>query len=165
MSRTAGAPWTPWQRPIRRRDFLRIGAGLGAAAALSPSLFDPRRVLAAVSTRTPGSLPFPSRPAGQPQPDLAPELANIEHIVIVTMENHSFDNYFGMLPRRVPALAARVDGFPAFGPDGVPTATQTDAGGVAHRAYPMTTSCQPGGVRRTGTRATTPGTRGRWTAS
>jgi phospholipase C len=62
------------------------------------------------------------------------------------MENHSFDNYFGMLPRRVPALAARVDGFPAFGPDGVPTATQTDAAGVAHRAYPMTTSCQPGGV-------------------
>ena len=138
--------WSPWNRPIERRQFLKIGAGLGAAAALSPSIVDPRRVLAAVQTRAPGSLPFPGRPAGQPQPDLAPELANIDHIIVVMMENHSFDNYLGMLPHRVPALAGRVDGFPAIGADGVPTATQVDAQGVRHRAYPMTTPCQPGGV-------------------
>ena len=145
MSGSTGR-WTAWQRPIARRQFLRLGAGLGAAAALSPSLIDPARVLADVRTRRPGSLPFPGRPAGQPAPDLAPELANIDHIIVVMMENHSFDNYFGMLPHRVPGLAGRVDGFPSLGADGVPTVTQVDAHGVTHRAYPMSTPCQPGGV-------------------
>ena len=143
--------WTPWQRDIDRRRFLTVGAGLGAAAALSPMLFNPRRVLAGLTTRAPGSRPFPTRPAGQPQPDLAPELANIDHIIIVMMENHSFDNYFGMLPYRVPALASRVHGFPSVGPDGIPMATQTDSNGVAHRAFPMTTPCQPGAVSQSWT--------------
>jgi phospholipase C len=145
---TMGRPsaWTPWQRPLDRRNFLKVGAGLGAAAALSPMLIDPRRVLAGVQTRAPGSLPFPGRPAGQPQPDLAPELANIDHIIIVMMENHSFDNYLGMLPYRVPALGGRVDGFPVLGSDSVPVATQTDSKGASHRAFPMTTPCQPGAV-------------------
>ncbi|TMB92815.1 MAG: hypothetical protein E6J45_01355, partial [Chloroflexi bacterium] len=85
----------PWDRRIRRRDFLKLGAGLAAASALPAGLFDVKRALAAGVLRQPGSLPFPNRPAGVPQPDLAPELANIDHIIIVMMENHSFDNYFG----------------------------------------------------------------------
>ena len=136
----------PWQRPIRRRDFLALGAGAGALLAVGPSLVDPRRALASMALRQPGSLPFPDRPAGVPQPDLAPELANIEHIVIVMMENHSFDNYFGMLPYQAASLAGRVDGWPELGADGIPTTTQTDAAGAVHRAYPMTTPCQPGAV-------------------
>jgi len=136
----------PWNRRIRRRDFLKLGAGLAAAAAMPAGLLDIRRALAAGTLRQPGSLPFPGRPAGVPQPDLAPELANIDHIIIVMMENHSFDNYFGMLPHRVPALAGRVDGFPQLDGNGIPTVTQTDAAGATFHAFPMGTPCQQGDV-------------------
>ena len=41
----------------------------------------------------PGERPDPSRPAGT---DTLPE---IKHIVVLMMENHSFDNYFGTMTR------------------------------------------------------------------
>ena len=44
-----------------------------------------------VQTRGPGSLPFPGRPAG------TDSLPGIDHIVVLMKENHSYDNYFGML--------------------------------------------------------------------
>ena len=44
--------------------------------------------------RLAGSLPFPDLPAGTPN-DAMP----FEHIVVVMMENHSFDNLFGELSR------------------------------------------------------------------
>jgi phospholipase C len=47
----------------------------------------------------PGPLPRPDLPAGT---DLLPQ---IRHIVVLMMENHSYDNYFGM-------LADRGEGFP-----------------------------------------------------
>ena len=53
--------------------------------------------------REPGSLPFPGKPAGS---DCLP---GIDNIVILMKENHSYDNYFGML--------GRGDGF-TLGPDG-----------------------------------------------
>ena len=94
---------------------------MALAGALPLGLADPLRALAANGgLRQPGSLPFPTRPAGFPQPDLAPELANIDHIIIVMMENHSFDNYFGMLPYRTLALAGKVDGFPVVDGSGIP---------------------------------------------
>jgi phospholipase C len=40
-----------------------------------------------------GTLPDPERPAGAPHPDLP-----FEHVVVVMMENHSFDNVLGALP-------------------------------------------------------------------
>ena len=49
----------------------------------------------------PGQRPVPSQPAGT---DLLPQ---IEHIVVLMMENHSYDNYFGML--RAAARASRSD--------------------------------------------------------
>jgi phospholipase C len=48
-------------------------------------------------------------------------LAQIEHIVILMMENHSYDNYLGL-------LAGRGDGF-TLGPDGKPTASSDSAHG------------------------------------
>jgi phospholipase C len=75
-------------------------------------------------------------------PDLVPELANIDHIIIVMMENHSFDNYFGMLPHHVAGLAGRVDGWPSLAADGRPAATNTDANGAAFRAFAMPNGCQ-----------------------
>jgi phospholipase C len=40
-----------------------------------------------------GSLPSPDPPAGTANPDVP-----IEHVVVVMMENHSFDNLLGALP-------------------------------------------------------------------
>ena len=86
---------------MNRRRFLGIAGGAALAASVPWRLHGWR---AGAAERLPGSLPFPERPAGMLHPDLVPELANIDHIIIVMMENHSFDNYFGMLPHRVPAL-------------------------------------------------------------
>ena len=132
---------------MSRRRFLQLTGGLAAALTL-PAAIGGRvtDVIAGAAPRAPGSLPFPGRPAGVPQPDLAPELANIDHIIVLMMENHSFDNYLGMLPHDVAALAGRVDGFPAIGADGIPTVTQTDAQGNTYRAFPMPNGCQGGGI-------------------
>ena len=58
----------------------------------------------------PGERPAPDRPAGT---DLIPQ---IKHIVVLMMENHSYDNYLGM-------LAGRGDAFP-LGPDGQPEVSE-----------------------------------------
>lgn len=52
------------------------------------------------SRRLPGSLPDRSRAAGTPDPSLP-----FDHIVVVVMENHSFDNVLGALPVNGQALA------------------------------------------------------------
>ena len=84
------------------------------------------------TTQTPqeaGARPDPTRPEGT---DLLPE---IEHIVVLMMENHSFDNYFGML--------GRGDGFP-LGADGTPVATNLDDTGKAVAAFHAPTTSQKG---------------------
>src|SRR5438045_8256937 len=90
-----------------RRRLLR--AGTGAALALSPV---GRAAMAMAGTagaiRKPGSLPDPTRPAGEPTSALP-----FDHVVVVMMENHSFDCYFGMLAKHKPAA----DGY-TFGADG-----------------------------------------------
>jgi phospholipase C len=75
-------------------------------------------------------------PQARHRPELAPGtdvLPQIKHIVILMMENHSYDNYLGM-------LAGRGDGFP-LGPDGLPLAVNT-AGGTACPAHPLTSTTQ-----------------------
>ena len=92
---------------LNRRQFL--GGGLAGASMVlgacgggtppgsaSSSTTAARRVL-----RQPGSRPYPDRAVGT---DQVPE---IEHIVVVMMENHSFDNILGLI--------GRGDGF-TFGP-------------------------------------------------
>jgi phospholipase C len=95
---------------ISRRTFLTGTVAAGALIAAGP-------VAAQASTtrprlRRPGSVPDPSRPAGTHDPTTP-----IEHIVIVMQENHSFDEYLGMLPRRG---QPRADGF-SFDRHGRPT--------------------------------------------
>ncbi|MDX6216519.1 MAG: phospholipase [Frankiales bacterium] len=58
---------------------------------------------AAHVTYGPGHLPYPGRPVGTHDPSTP-----IQHIVIVMQENHSFDEYFGMLPR---SGQPKADGF------------------------------------------------------
>src|SRR4051812_18381734 len=79
---------------LTRRTTLTGAAGIAAATALSPYTPLLNRALAA-GMRAPDSLPDPSRPAGTPDPRLP-----FDHVVVVMQENHSFDNYLGMLPRR-----------------------------------------------------------------
>jgi phospholipase C len=115
-----------------RRTLLKgIAAGAGLAVA-GPALRLGSRTAAGAALRAPGSLPFPNLPPGT---DTLPQ---IEHIVVLMMENHSFDTYFGML--------GRGDGF-QLGPDGVPANTCPDSAGRPVRAYHAPDLCQNhGGV-------------------
>jgi phospholipase C len=103
------------QAPINRRQLLARGgaaaAGLAATGVYS-SLPAWARTFARSSTalRRPGSLPFPHLPAGHPTPGLE----QIEHVVVLMMENHSFDNLLGMVPHQVSGRA-KVDGLTVKG--------------------------------------------------
>jgi hypothetical protein len=66
--------------------------------------------------RQPGSVPYPDLSPGT---DTIPKIA---HIVVLMMENHSYDNKLGMLAR------AGADGL-RLGPDGKPAATNPYANG------------------------------------
>ena len=69
----------------------------------------------------PGSRPFPKKPVGV---DMLPK---IKHIVVVMMENHSFDNYLGQLGRGDGAKRG---------------AKNNDAEGNEVRAFHLPTTCQ-----------------------
>ena len=79
-------------------------------------------------TAGPGELPAPDRPAGT---DLLPQL---KHVVVLMMENHSYDNYLGM-------LAGRGDGFP-LGPDGEPEVSSTGLEGESVPAHHLASTVQ-----------------------
>jgi phospholipase C len=79
--------------------------------------------------RAPGSRPYPHLPAGT---DTIP---HIKHIVVLMMENHSYDNHLGMLRR------AGADGF-TLGPGGKPTAANPYADGRIQHAFRMPNTCQ-----------------------
>jgi phospholipase C len=89
------------------------------------------RVLGRDALRVPGSLPFPHLPAGT---DTMP---GVEHIVVLMLENHSFDNFFGML--------GRGDGF-TLNSQGLPTATNPYPNGQIQHAFRMPTTCQLSGT-------------------
>jgi phospholipase C len=80
-----------------------------------------RSLARARAAAPPGSLPRPDQPAGT---DLLPL---IKHVVVLMMENHSYDNYLGM-------LRGRGEGFPV-GLDGEPEAFNDAADGRPVRAY------------------------------
>ncbi len=116
-----------------RRRLLRAGAGLAAGAAGTSQLGLLARRAAAAGVRAPGSLPYPNLPAGEPTGAMP-----FEHIVIVMMENHSFDNYFGMLPLRGQPAA---DGF-SFNAAGTPVNQNPYKDGFAYVQH-ATSMCQP----------------------
>src|SRR5438445_721615 len=81
-----------------------------------------------MSAPDPGDRPRPDLPAGT---DLLPQM---RHIVIVMMENHSYDNYLGL-------LTDRGEGLP-LGPDGAPDVINFLPNGQAFRAHHMTSTTQ-----------------------
>ena len=115
-----------------------LGGALAGAAAigLAPTSASASAPPAAKPTG-PGTLPNPSATAGT---DQIPQISNI---VIVMMENHSYDNILGM-------MQGRGDGF-ALGADGKPTASNPwpknstfpppSKNAVLH-AFPMPNPCQ-----------------------
>ena len=118
-------------RPSRR---WVLGAALGAGAALGTGAW---RAAAgphasAAVLRKPGSLPYPRL---RPGTDTIPE---IKHIVVLMMENHSYDNHLGMLGR------SGADGF-KLGPNRKPTANNPYPDGKIQHAFRMPTTCQLSG--------------------
>ncbi|MBV9424070.1 MAG: hypothetical protein JOZ98_14235 [Solirubrobacterales bacterium] len=77
---------------VTRRTLLGAAAGAGAAIATRGLPAWARPVPGACRPRKPDSLPFPHLPAG------TPSMRHIEHIVVLMMENHSFDNVLGLVP-------------------------------------------------------------------
>jgi phospholipase C len=91
---------------VNRRDFLRHAASASAAAAITPAL---------ANSQAAAQLPATSLPN--------PDGSGIEHIVIVMMENRSFDHLMGWLP----------------GSNGTqPGLAYQDAQGIAHPTYNLT---------------------------
>ncbi len=82
--------------------------------------------------RQPGSLPYPGLGPGT---DTIPP---VKHIVVLMMENHSYDDKLGMLGR------AGADGF-TLGSDGKPTQTNPYPDGKLQHAFRMPTTCQLSG--------------------
>jgi phospholipase C len=94
--------------------------------------YEVKRISRRLAKAEPRPRPRPDLPAGT---DLLPQ---IKHIVVVMMENHSYDNYLGMLP-------GRGDGFP-LGADGEPAAFNRGAGGEAVRAFHLPSTVQLRGL-------------------
>ena len=85
------------------------------------------RALGRTTLRHPASLPFPHLAAG------TDTLPGIEHVIVLMMENHSYDNFFGLL--------GRGDGFP-LGRNGRPIAVNPYPNGQLQHAFRMPTTCQ-----------------------
>jgi phospholipase C len=98
------APLFTEPHTLSRRTLLR-GAAAGGAAMLGARGLPAwaRPIADAARLRRPDSRPFPHLPAG------TPSMPEIKHIVVLIMENHSFDNLLGMVPYQVPGRAG-VDG-------------------------------------------------------
>jgi phospholipase C len=102
----------------------------GVPVSPSSPQYPALQVLGRKCLRQPNSLPFPNLPAGT---DTMPA---VEHVVVLVMENHSFDNILGML--------GRGDGF-RLGPGGVPKASNPYPDGSIQHAFHMPTTCQLSG--------------------
>ena len=121
----------------RRAAIAAAGAGAAAIAfGRVPAWARPVRgenLASAAGLRRPDSLPFPHLPPGHPS------MPQIEHVVVLIMENHSFDNLLGMVPARVPGHQG-VDGFRLR--RGRPVNSNPDAAGRPVIAAPAGSPCQ-----------------------
>ncbi len=107
---------------LSRRALLRGAGALGLGLALG----DYAGAASHPHGRKPGVRPHPHLPEGT---DTIPQ---IEHIIVLMMENHSFDNYLGVL--------GHGDGFPMR--HGVPIAANPDDAGNPIAAFHMPSTCQ-----------------------
>ncbi len=131
ISEASGAGFP--DRRVSRRQVLGGGLALGAVAALASSCSD------IVAGLTPGNWsPGPIKgipnslpnPKAKPGTDLIPQ---IDHIVVIMLENHTFDDIFGML--------GRGSGF-TLDAKGHPTNTNPNGHGQLIRAFHSPTACR-----------------------
>jgi phospholipase C len=118
---------------LTRRTLLKAAAGGAALVATRGLPAWARPVARPAGLRVPDALPFGGKPAG------TPSMPEIEHIVVLIMENHSFDNLLGMVPHLVPGRAS-VDGLTVR--HGKPINANPDANGNLVRAQHATSPCQ-----------------------
>jgi phospholipase C len=132
--RSTTEPTRARARRFSRRGVLTSGLALAASAAAA-STSSTRLPLSTVAARLrqPDTLPYPNVAAGTPHPHIP-----IDHVVVVMMENHSFDNYLGMLSRRGRPAA---DGL-RFDATGRPINANPAPGGGYIRAFHMPSACQ-----------------------
>jgi phospholipase C len=78
---------------VARRRLLQYGATAAALGAVAPWRAVSASARHGHRIREAGTVPFPHRPVGHYTGVLP-----FDHLVIVMQENHSFDNYLGMLP-------------------------------------------------------------------
>jgi phospholipase C len=116
------------EQRLSRRGFLGgVAAGMAGLAFDACARGDPSTAGRSVGSILPaGARPYPKVAEGT---DMIPK---IEHIVVLMLENHSFDNFLGML--------GRGDGF-KLGSHGRPTASNPYRGKTLH-AFHMPTPCQ-----------------------
>ena len=126
------------QTAVTRRTALRVAAGAGATLASGALPAWARTFASAGTVLGPGSRPFPHLPEG------TPSMPQIEHIVVLMMENHSFDNILGMLPHRYRSRRG-VDGLPVDR-HGKVTAWNPAPDGTRVYGHRAATPCQPGNV-------------------
>ena len=127
---------SPLDHTITRRSLLGAAAGGAALLATRGLPAWARPVALPAGLRQPESLPFPGKPAG------TPSMPEIEHIVVLMMENHSFDNLLGMVPHQVPGRGS-VDGLRLQG--GKPVNSNPDLNGNPVVAYRASSPCQLSG--------------------
>ena len=124
MDATALPPVAPRRhrrfRHCRDRPRAAVGSDAYAAAATARGLGTGGSLL------RPGSRPYPHLPVGV---DTMPQ---IEHIVVLMMENHSFDDHLGTL--------GRGDGL-TLGPDGTPVNYNPDPSGGYIRSFHNPNTC------------------------
>jgi len=128
----------PFDARLSRRALLRAGAVAGLAAAGTAGLRPAASHLLTVAgapLRLPDSLPDPSRAAGTPDATMP-----FDHVVVVMMENHSFDNFLGSLSLVRPDVVGQFSYR-----SGKPTYTNLDAQGNTVEPWHRTTTCQTGG--------------------
>ena len=123
----------PLDQPVTRRSLLGAAAGGAALLATRGLPAWARPVAFPAGVRQPDSLPFPGKPAG------TPSMRQIEHVVVLMMENHSFDNLLGMVPHQVPGRRS-VDGLRVVG--GRVVNSNPDASGTPLVASRASSPCQ-----------------------
>jgi len=133
---------------LSRRTLLRTGLVAGGAVGASRLLWPPGRrgpLLSDAWLRAPNSLPYPTELPGTANPAMP-----FDHIVVLMMENHSFDNFLGDLSKTrsdvvgpFNSTGAPAGGWPSYS-NGV--YVNSDGNGNQIEPYHMDTTCDPGGV-------------------
>jgi len=120
------------ERPLTRRELVRFGGSAALAVSAGSPLLRAAVAMGAI-VRPPDSLPNPKVPAGTVN-----EAMPFDHIVVVMMENHSFDNLLGALAHSGQPKARGLK----FNAKGLATNSNPNAEGAAVRSFPFTTTAQ-----------------------